>query len=146
MANVSHQMNLAAVQQLLTGPNGAVARDMLKRGLRVESRAKLELGRDPRRINTGRLRADIRARFHMINGAPAVRVGTSLKYATYVHNGTGLYGPRHRMIVPVSKKVLRWKAHGPTGIPGKGGYVFSMKSRGMRPNPFLRKALIAAKY
>lgn len=144
--NVRHQLNLTAVEALLKGPNGGVAKDMLKRGLLVESRAKLNLQRSPRRVNTGQLRASIRTTFVMVGGAPAVRVGTSLKYARYVHDGTGLYGPHHKYIRPINKKVLRWKAHGPTGIPGKGGYVFRMKSSGMRPNPFLRNALSAAKY
>lgn len=144
--NVRSQLNLGAVQALIRGPNGAVAKDMLKRGLLVESRAKLNLQLQPRRVNTGALRSSIRTIFLMIDGAPAVRVGTSLRYARYVHDGTGLYGPRHRYIQPVNKKVLRWKTHGPTGIPGKGGYVFRMKSSGMRPNPFLKKALSAAAY
>jgi len=145
MANISHQLNTAAVQALLVGPTGAVAKDMLKRGLLVESRAKLNLQRTPRRVNTGRLRASIRTTFVMIGGVPAVRVGTSLSYARYVHDGTGLYGPKHKMIRPVNKKVLRWKFHG-HGHPGKGGYTYSMKSSGIRPNPFLRDALAAARY
>jgi hypothetical protein len=145
MASVRHQLNTAAVQALLVGPQGAVAKDMLKRGLLVESRAKQNLQRNPHRVDTGRLRASIRTTFVMIDGKPAVRVGTSVRYAIYVHDGTGLYGPRHRMIVPVNKKVLRWRPKG-AGKVGKGGFVYSMRSRGMRPNPFLRDAIMAAKY
>lgn len=144
--SVRHQLNLSAVEAIIRGPNGAVAKNMLKRGLLVESRAKMNLQSQPRRVNTGALRASIRTIFVMINNAPAVRVGTSLRYARYVHDGTGLYGPKHKYIRPINKQVLRWKAHGPTGVPGKGGYVFRMKSSGMRPNPFLRNALSAAIY
>jgi len=79
----------------------------------------------------------------MSGGITLVRVGTAVLYAAWVHDGTGLYGPRHRMIVPVNKKVLRWKAKG--GAAGKNGYVFSRHSRGMKPNHFLKDALPAFK-
>jgi hypothetical protein len=79
-----------------------------------------------------------------VNGAPAVRIGTSVKYAMFVHQGTGVYGPAGRMIHPVNKKVLRWRSRTASGKKGKG-YTFSMYSRGMKPNPFLKNALKAAR-
>jgi hypothetical protein len=141
--SVTHKLNTSAVHALLTSPQGGVVKDLIRRGLLVESRAKRNLGSGPKRVNTGRLRSSITTTLVMTNGKPGVRVGTSLKYAIYVHEGTGLYGPKHKMIVPVNKKVLRWKTKGKKG--GKGGYTFSMKSSGMRPNPFLKNALKAAK-
>jgi HK97 gp10 family phage protein len=54
-------------------------------------------------------------------------------YAGYVHEGTGIYGPRKRRIVPTSKKALFW--------PGAKHPVRSVA--GMRPRPFATKALAA---
>lgn len=142
-ANVKHQLNTGAVAALLASPQGGVAKDLLRRGLKVESKAKQNLGSNPRRIDTGRLRASIRTIMLMLGGKPAVRVGTGLDYARYVHDGTGLYGPKGAYIVPINKKILRWKAK--KGKGGKGGYVFAKRSSGMKPNPFLKNALSAAK-
>lgn len=138
---IINELNFAAIQQLLTGTNGAVYRDMLKRGLQVESRAKQELQSAPTRVDTGRLRGSIRARMIILDGVPACRVGTNVIYALFVHDGTGLYGPKAHYIVPVNKSVLRWKAKGGS----KSGYVYAKKSSGMRPNPFLKNALKAFK-
>jgi len=149
MANsVSHQLNTGVVAALLASPTGGVAKDLLKRGLRVESKAKLNLGGGagiPRRVDTGRLRASIRTIVLIIDGKPAVRIGTGLRYARWVHDGTGLYGPLHHYILPKNKKVLRWKTKGPKQLGG-GAYVFARRSSGMKPNPFLKNALSAAKY
>jgi len=139
MPIIVHEMNFGAVQALLTGTNGAVYKDMLKRGLLVESRAKANLQSSPSRVDTGRLRGSIRARMITLDGVPASRVGTNVTYALFVHDGTGLYGPRHRYIVPVNKSVLRWKSKS----GGKGGFVFAKRSSGMQPNPFLKNALVA---
>lgn len=141
---ITHRLDLAAIQRLLTSPQGGVYKDLLRRGLKVESAAKRNLGQDPKRIDTGRLRSSIQTAVLMRNGKPVVRVGTAVQYAIYVHEGTGLYGPKHKMIVPVNKKALRWKSRG-YGKPSKGGYTYSMKSKGMRPNPFLKRALPAFK-
>lgn len=51
-------------------------------------------------------------------------------YAKYVHEGTGIYGPHHKKIVPVNKKALSW--------PGAAHPVRSV--RGMKPNPFFTRA------
>lgn len=121
---------------------GGVARDLMRRGLRVESAAKRNLGTSPRRIDTGHLRASITTQLVSGGGRLSVRVGTAVRYAVFVHEGTGIYGPRGTLIKPKSKQVLRWRARKGRG---KGGYTYSRWSRGMRPNPFLRKALRAAK-
>ena len=51
-------------------------------------------------------------------------------YAGYVHQGTGLYGPRKTKIRPKTKKALYW--------PGAAHPVRAIK--GMKPNPFLARA------
>ena len=66
----------------------------------------------------------------------------AVKYAVYPLWGTGLYGPKHEMIVPKTKKVLAWPvSHGSGGRVIKGGgdwaqahagdrWMFATKSRG----------------
>lgn len=142
MARVRHVLDTAELHKLLRSPNGAVARDILRRTLRVESAAKRNLGggggSGPKRVNTGRLRASITHQLLVVGDKPVGRVGTNVKYARYVHDGTGVYGPRHTPIRPKRAKVLRWTSRG-------GQVVFAARSRGMQPNHFLRNALRAAR-
>jgi len=138
-----HTVNQAEFQQMLRGSNGAVAKNMLTRLLRVEAAAKKNLDTDPRRIDTGHLRSSITHEF-ALGSSWVGRVGTNVDYAPYVHDGTGIYGPRHQLIRPVTKKALRWRTK-TGGKSGAGGYTFSKWSRGMRPNRFLKNAMNAAK-
>lgn len=59
-------------------------------------------------------------------------------YGAYVHNGTGVYGPRHSPIVPKTAQLLRWK-----GLDGKWHSAKSV--RGMKPDKFLYHAFDGAK-
>ena len=59
-------------------------------------------------------------------------------HAIYQHEGTGLYGFRHKYIeiYPKNKKALRWV--------GPGGFVFAksvLKNPGVKGDPFLYAAL-----
>lgn len=137
----SHRLDLAAVQRLLTSPTGGVVRDLLRRGLLVETQAKRNLGGigGPKRIDTGRLRASIATQVVHRNGAPAVIVGTNVNYAILVHEGTGIYGPRHAPIRPRRAKRLRFKPK------GSRRFVYARQVRGMAPNRFLVNALAAAR-
>ncbi|MFZ0789742.1 MAG: HK97 gp10 family phage protein [Chromatiaceae bacterium] len=123
-------------------------RDMLRRGLLVETQAKRNLSGigGPKRIDTGRLRASISTVAVTRNGEPAVLVGTNVKYARWVHDGTGLYGPRHMLITPRTAKVLVF----PSALHGKkkgkfAGKVVARSVKGMKPNAFLANALTAAR-
>lgn len=51
-------------------------------------------------------------------------------YAEWVHQGTGLFGPRKQKIVPKKAKALR--------IPGVG---YRKSAKGMQPRPFLDQGL-----
>lgn len=130
----------AKLNEMLRGPNGAVARDMLRRGLKVEGQAKKNLRSDPTRVKTGRLSSSITHEMRFGGARLVMRVGTNVSYARFVHDGTGLYGPRGQLIRPKSKKALRW-----VGGKGRRGYTFSKWSRGMRPNHYLKNALRAAR-
>jgi HK97 gp10 family phage protein len=79
-------------------------------------------------VRTGTLRRSITGQVSGGGATVVGRVGTSLKYAPYVHEGTAPH-----VIVPVSRKALYW--------PGAAHPVRRVNHPGTRPNPFLRKAL-----
>lgn len=144
-----HDINQATLKALLTSPTGGVAKDMLKRGKRVEGQAKRNLAGAngaPKRINNGRLRSDIQAKPVTVSGAPAARIGTRLKYGRYVHDGTGLFGPRHERITPKTARALVFPSKKYGKKTGKfAGKVVVRSTAGMKPNQFLKDALKAAR-
>lgn len=138
----SHQLNAAGIRALIASPQGGIAQDLLRRGLRVETLAKRNLAggaSGPKRIDTGRLRSSVITVVVMRNGQPAVLIGTNVHYARYIHDGTGIYGPRRRMIRPRTAKFLRFTPKGGRGV------VYARAVRGIAPNHFLRDALPAAR-
>ena len=148
-AKVTHKFNKAVMEKILTSPIGGVAKDMLKRGVRVQARARRNLsgvtGSGPRRVNTGLLRASIFVKFIPRPQDVAVRVGTDVYYAIWIHDGTGIYGPKHTPIKPKQAKVLAFRSKVYGAKKGKyAGWVFARSVKGMKPNPFLKNALEAA--
>ena len=137
-ARVRHVHDKAALDTLLRSTNGAVAKDLFRRGKKVEAKAKKNLQRPPKRVDTGHLRSSIHTTLLTVNGLPAVQVGTKVFYAIWVHDGTGIYGPRGTPIRPVQAKMRSWKNK-------KGKRVYAKQVLGMKPNPFLRDAMDAAK-
>lgn len=138
MSSVRHHYNPAAMHAILSSPNGGLAQNMFKRAVAVQKQAKLNLQRPPARVDSGNLRASITIIPFLYRSYPAFKVGSPLKYARWVHDGTGIYGPHHQPIKPTHAKVLAW--------PGNAGeFVFAKSVKGMPPNPFLRDALAAAK-
>lgn len=77
---------------------------------------------------TGDLRAS-----HTVQdiGPGQVGMGTNWDYAAFVHEGTGLYGPKKQRIRPKTKKALDW--------PGADHPVKSVA--GQKPNPYLERVL-----
>ncbi len=139
--HVVQRLDLDAIRQYLTTTNGPVMREMLRRGLLVETAAKRNLQGNAghlKRIDTGRLTTSIHTSVVTIGGQPQVRVGTNVYYARWVHNGTGIYGPRHTRITPKHARRLRFRPRG-------GPYVFRRSVAGMKPNHFLVDALSAAR-
>lgn len=141
MASV--KLDPAALRELLLSPQGPVYRDIQLQTTKVRNRA---LALCP--VNNGRLRASITQEVISEPAGPIGRVGTNVEYALFVHEGTGIYGPRGApyTIVPRSKKALAfvWK-NAPTRPNGRGGrHVYKRVTvKGTRPNPFLRNALDA---
>jgi hypothetical protein len=131
--SVRVEINGSALNRLLRSPTGPVARDMLKRGNRVRSAAR-------RRINsrTGDLARSIEVDIVIAGGAAGVRVGSDLYYARFVHDGTGIHGPRRRPIRPRRRG-------GALAFGGSTGTVIVASSPGQRGTHFLRNALRAAR-
>lgn len=148
--HVTHKFNHAKLEFIMHSPLGAVAKDLLKRGHRVEARAKRNLsgigGSGPRRVDTGLLRSSISVQLMVHPQGLAVRVGTNVLYSRYVHDGTGLYGPKRQLIRPKFAKVMVFRSKIAGAKKGKyKGLVFAKTTKGMKPNPFLKDALPAFK-
>jgi hypothetical protein len=136
MKVVAHPDQIRAIVQSV---QGGVYKDIFRRCTNVQNQAKKNLERQPRRIDTGRLRSDIKVQMAMVNGHIVGRVGFNVFYGLFVHEGTGIYGPKGVPITPKQFRFLRWKSK-------KGGYVYAKQVKGMKPNPFLKDAVKAAKH
>ena len=86
---------------------------------------------------------DLRAKTTHKGGGLRYEIGTDVKYARYVEEGTGLFGPRKRKypIEPRNKKALAWPAtgqtaaglgRGPQGTSKRGGSLI-VRKRVMHP-------------
>jgi hypothetical protein len=130
--SVRVEINSRVVQRLLRSPAGPLARHMLTRGHRVRRAAR-------RNINSrsGDLARSIDVKIIIENGGAGVRVGSDLFYARFVHDGTGIYGPRQRPIRPERRKAL--------AFGGSQGTVVVASSSGQRGTKFLLRALDAAR-
>lgn len=134
--------------QLIGRWRPAQARDLLRRGLKVQARARVLLSGGaghPKRIDTGDLRSSIQVQLRALAGAPVVRIGSGKKHAAWVHDGTGIFGPRGRPITPKSAKVLVFPAAYGAKAGKNRGKVFTRSVKGMPGNPYLRDALPAAR-
>ncbi len=74
-------------------------------------------------VRTSNLRSNITTNQTTLD----VYVSKAAPYAQFVHEGTGLYGPRHKRIKPKTKKTLYWL--------GARHPVASVA--GIKPNPFM---------
>ena len=101
-------------------------------------------GRRRAPVDEGTLRNSIE---YVVDVRPAsthVTVGSPLPYARYIHEGTGIYGPKGTPITPVTRQVLKFQVKGSTGKRrGKDAqWVFAKSVKGIKPNPFLVDALV----
>lgn len=123
-------LNNAELNRLLKSRSGGVGKAIFTKGKKVESEAKR---RCP--VDSGRLRSSISTEISLTNKGPVARVGTNVKYAVFVHEGTGVFGPRRTIITPKRSRFLVFR---PKGAIKK---VFAKRVRGMRGTPFLEEAL-----
>lgn len=123
--------NRSALDNLLRAPSGPVGRDLDRRGSRVEQAARRLA---PQR--TGTLKASLREQHFTVAGEQAVRVGTNVPYAMFVHQG-------RREVTPHRGRYLRWPAG--AGRNTRTGYVFTRRARRTKAVPYLRNAIDAAR-
>jgi hypothetical protein len=135
---VRHVFDVAALNVQLHGPGNGVARDMLRRGMRVQTAAKRRAPAD-----SGRLRGSLTIATEPRNvlgiSTFAVLIGTNLSYARWVHDGTGIYGPTGAPIVARGGTYLVFKSK------TTGRLVFTRSVRGQEGVAFLKEALEAAR-
>lgn len=83
------RFNETETRALLTGRHGPVARDLSRRAIRVESRAKRNAsGRPGPMVRTGRLRSSITWRLGQDGEGVYADIGSSVFYAVFVESGT----------------------------------------------------------
>lgn len=118
----------AAIAKLLRSEQGFVAAELLRKGQRVQARAKQLVGKD-----THKLERSINKRLGHDGRGLYVYVGSTVPYSLLHHEGT-----RPHVIVPVKAQVLRFQT--------RGGIRFAaiVHHPGTRPNRYLVNALPAA--
>lgn len=135
----SFNINQHAITELGL-PGGPVDQAVAKAAGRTRDRAKQNLT-SAGRIDTGSLRQSIVSeRTSSPPNQITYQVGSPMMYgqwsAAELHErGTGIYGPRHSMIVPRRARILRFKPKGATA------YVFAPAVKGMEGTRFLERAL-----
>lgn len=144
----SFNVDPAELQKLLTGNNGPIWRYVQRVGEEVKNQAQRNLspGGKTAAFNTGTLRSSITVSVRNVNGLPTARVGTAIKYAIFVHEGTGK--STGGFIYPKRSKYLRFPRINNSGRGRRryrGGqteaYIYARRVRGVPSRPFLRLAL-----
>lgn len=136
---------MASEAQIRGWIDKAAAKDLLRRGFKVQAKARVLLGGapgHPKRVNTGLLRTSVQVRLMSTGGTTKVRVGTNRRYARWVHDGTGVHGPKRMPIKPRSAKALKFRAK---SVGGGSMSVYAKSVKGMKKNEFLKDALPAFK-
>lgn len=118
------------LNELLASPQGPVVREMASLTRRTQNRAKQKVG-----VDTNRLRSSITGVVNTVGNKVVGTVGSSVQYAGYHHQGTGVYGPAGRPIRARPGRVLAFRPKGSQTI------VYTREVQGSRPNPFLLEAL-----
>ncbi|MFC1418734.1 HK97 gp10 family phage protein [Streptacidiphilus cavernicola] len=122
------EWNEPELRELLTGRTGAVVTHISEVTEQVLVAAQAIC---PRR--SGATAASLHAEVEVVGDLVIGRVGSDSPVVGWLEEGTGLYGPRHQWITPIRARVL-----GPLPSPYPR---FIARSRGMRAQPFLKRAL-----
>lgn len=68
------------------------------------------------------------------NGEYTLYIAHGTEYGEWLENGTGVYGPTKKPIVPVDKKILSW-------VDTDGQRHFAKSVKGIKPMPILHDTL-----
>lgn len=136
MATARVRLNDTEMRNLLQGPNGPVVQHVTRLCRRVTNQAKRNC-----KVDEGTLRASITYAVLPSPNSVLGRVGTPLIYGLYLHEGTGVYGPKARPITPIRRQFLRFEVKSGTSAVGRRPLVFARSVRGVPPDKFLLRAL-----
>lgn len=140
MSKVQITLNEPEIQRLLRSPDGDVYKAVNDVVLATRN---LAVSLAP--VDDGPLRASLRTKMDVTSRMVKGWVYSDLEYALYVHEGTGIYGPKGTPIKPKRGKYLVFQARNArTTASGRGNLVFARQVRGQRPQRFLLDALIIA--
>lgn len=113
-----------------------VHRDVFREVDRVANRVQREIRRRTP-VDTGTTRAGWRIRYSSRGNVTQATVYNASPVATYLHTGTGIFGPRGREIVPVRADALRFKPK------GSSRYIYRMSSKGYPSSSYIIEGLRA---
>lgn len=113
----------------------AVKQSMESTVVYTEGRVKAHLGGH---VKTGRLRSSIHGELNGMDGK--ISIGSGLAYGKWVDEGTGIYGPHAREIVPKHAQRMVWQTTTATGR-GTGGFAVAKKTRGQPAVHFIKKTV-----
>jgi phage gpG-like protein len=134
----SYVLNGPALRTLLVSPAGPVAQDLRQRANRVRAKARRLCP-----VDGGTLKDSITMELRIQDGQLVARVGTNVKYALAVHEGTRPYTVVHRNKPALS---FNWKGAPVPANSKRGTWVYKRVNIPARAgNPFLANALDAAK-
>lgn len=140
MSRVEITLDDAEIDRLLRSPSGDVYRSVRDVVLATRN---LAVSMAP--VDDGPLRASLRTKMEASTRVVRGWVYSDLEYALYVHEGTGIYGPKGQPIRPKNGRYLVFEARNARTTPrGRGNIVFARQVRGQRPQRFLLEALKAA--
>jgi HK97 gp10 family phage protein len=111
------------VQRLKNDLNSGIKAGMINLVAEIEARA---VKKTP--VKTSNLVNSVTS--YITDNGLSATIKATAPYAKFVHDGTGIYGPHGKPIVPLKAKALK--------IPGIG-YRRSVK--GMKPRPFFQLAI-----
>lgn len=143
-----------AVVVNLNGPAlRSVAISVAEKDLTVRANRVLNQARRDIKVDTGTARASLHIEYSKgPGGEPIARIGSNLKYVIFLHEGTGIYGPKGSYIYPKNGRFMVWPVLNNSGSGNRrysGGstssYAFARRTRGMPGDPFLLRALNAAR-
>ncbi len=124
-----HRLNGRGLQEIAGRIDGVTKRDMDRRARLVEAEAKRLVG-----VDTGRLRRTIRRQ----SGAGFVEVIAGRPGRT-PYLGFHIYGTPPHVIRVRRRKALRWY------VDGEARFATKVNHPGTAANPFLQRALLAAR-
>ena len=121
--------NSKKIEAFLFNPSNVIGSELKRRANRVRDAAKRQVP-----VKTGRLKRSLRVYNPSRYGqGQTLRIGTSVPYAKYVHNGT-----KPHMIYPKRKMVLKFRSGSVIGTSGGEVFARQVHHRGTKANRFLK--------